>query len=170
MRNHPYMNDAKHGGGLIIGEGCHFIDLMNYFMKSNYSTFNVISPSLDDDSIIDSNNIIANIKYENGSLGTIIYTTIGNTKYPKEQFEFFGKNMIININNYEKISIVADNNLYIKYSKIDKGHFSLLEEYGKFLMGKSDDTNLPVNNNAINSMKLTFEIVKKQRKLKNECE
>ena len=139
-------------------------------MRSNYSNFNVISPSLNDNSVIDSNNIILDIKYESGSLGSIIYTTLGNTKYPKEQFEFFGKNMIININDYKSISIVKDNNIDIKYSKIDKGHFSLLEEYGKFLIGKSDETNLPVNNNAINSMELTFEIIKKQKKLQDECD
>ncbi len=165
MRNHPYMNDAKQGGGVIIGEGCHFIDLMNYFMDSNYSKFQVISPSLNDISLIDTNNIIANIKYENGSLGSIIYTTIGNINYPKEQFEFYGKNMIFNINNYEKLIITSDKNINIKYGKIDKGHFSLLEEYGKFLLGKSNGKNLPLNNKAIESMKLTFEII---RNLKNE--
>jgi predicted dehydrogenase/threonine dehydrogenase-like Zn-dependent dehydrogenase len=164
MKDHPYINDPEQGGGAIVGEGCHFFDLMNFFMNAPPREILVSMPSLGDTNLTDTDNLVANIKYENGSLGSILYSTIGARKYPKERFEFFGKNTVIFIDDYVELTVEGMEHQRKRFKEVDKGHSALLEAYGRYLAGDSGVKGLPVNSEAINSMKLTFDVVAKLRK------
>lgn len=160
MTADSWINDPEEGGGAIIGEACHFFDLMNYFSESIPNSIKVSSISSNDKSIITDNNIVANIKYKNGVLGSVLYSTIGNKTYPKERFEFFGKDTIIFADNYKKLEIVSNKKMKKKYTGMDKGHYHLLDYYTKFLKNKyNGNIELPINEVAINSMWLTFNVI-----------
>ena len=160
MTADSWVNDPEEGGGAIIGEACHFFDLMNFLAESKPNRIQTSSISSDDKSIINDNNIIANIKYQNGVLGSILYSTIGNKAYPKERFEFFGKNTNIFLDNYKEMEIVSNKYIKKKYKGMNKGHYKLLESYTQYLRNNyNKNIELPLNEYAINSMKLTFNVI-----------
>lgn len=85
------------GGGRIVGEVCHFLDLVRYLANSEILKWNAINL----DKIKDCLSI--QLKFKNGSIATINYFTNGNNKYSKENIEIFNNGKIIKINNFRKL-------------------------------------------------------------------
>ena len=125
-----WTQDLNVGGGRIIGEACHYIDLISFFCGSNVKSVLVNSLGIKQD--VKSDNVSISLKYENGSIGVINYFSNGNKTYPKERIEIFqdGKNILIE--NFRKISFYGYN---MRSKKIfqDKGHkaqFNLWNKMG----------------------------------------
>ncbi len=85
------------GGGRIIGEVCHFLDLVRYLADSEILNWNVINLGKIDDCIS------IQLKFKNGSIAIINYFTNGNNKYSKENIEIFNNGKIIKIDNFRKL-------------------------------------------------------------------
>ena len=85
-----WIQNAGIGGGRIIGEICHFVDLMQFFTDSD--PVNVFADCIQskNSKIQDADNIIILVKFKNGSVGNIIYTANGDKSLPKEYIEVFG--------------------------------------------------------------------------------
>src|SRR6185295_5564489 len=86
------------GGGRIIGEGCHFIDLMRFLTGAPIESWQVSSLGRagDDKASI-------NIKFADGSVGTLHYFANGHSAYPKERVEVFGAGRILQLDNFRKL-------------------------------------------------------------------
>lgn len=131
LDNWVYTNE---GGGRIVGEACHIIDLFNYFTESEivHCSFEKIkSKTL---SVKDSDNVSINIKYKDGSLCNLIYTTVGNHDYPKEMMIIHYDNKTISMNNY--LSLTGYGVSLNEKSKIqDKGQLAQLKSFYNLLKG-----------------------------------
>ena len=68
-KNH-WTNDLNIGGGRLIGEACHFLDLIMYLAQSKIIDLNIICSQ---DEKVCSDTFSLNIKFENGSIGNINY-------------------------------------------------------------------------------------------------
>lgn len=114
-----WVQDMDVGGGRIIGEACHYIDLISYFTDSKVEE--VIMNSLGTEADIGTDNAAIILKYENGSQGVINYFSNGNKAYSKERIEIYdqGKNIIID--NFRKSSYYGYKSSGMKKSQ-DKGH------------------------------------------------
>lgn len=90
-----WVQDIKVGGGRIIGEACHLIDLVSFFTESEI--VEVYASSLGTDPTSSTDVVSIHLKYLNGSLGVINYLANGHKSYPKEKIEVFyqGKNLVI---------------------------------------------------------------------------
>jgi len=114
-----WVNDPEIGGGRIVGEGCHFIDLAMFLADSP-----IISVSAD--AMKDSNNlnntVVINLKMENGSIASINYFANGNKVVPKEQIEVFCGGTIAQIDDFKSLKIFGRKVKRIKYKGQDKGH------------------------------------------------
>ena len=94
-----WTQDPEVGGGRIIGEACHFVDLLRYlageairevipcFMKKE-GPQDILSFSL---------------KFADGSIGTIHYFANGNKAFPKERLEVFCAGRILQLDNFNKL-------------------------------------------------------------------
>jgi predicted dehydrogenase/threonine dehydrogenase-like Zn-dependent dehydrogenase len=115
-----WVNDLKIGGGRIIGEACHYIDLMIYLTNSKVISVNMsalgLSPAENTD------NAIITLKFENGSQGVINYFSNGSKSYPKERIEIFCQSKNIVIDNFKRIEAFGFNNFKSKSGTLDKGH------------------------------------------------
>lgn len=96
--NH-WINDMKIGGGRIIGEVCHFIDLLRFLAGSKIYSWSCATM---ESGINDTVSIT--IKFLDGSLGTINYLTNGHKAYPKETLEIFSAGRVLKLNNYRELS------------------------------------------------------------------
>lgn len=94
--NH-WVNNPNIGGGKLISEFCHFLDLSNYLIGKKVISFNKICQQ--DNS---KNNFSVQLKYEDGSISIINYFSNGNLSFPKEELNVFFNGKVIRINNYKK--------------------------------------------------------------------
>jgi polar amino acid transport system substrate-binding protein len=121
-----WVNDPEIGGGRIIGEVCHFIDLASFLTNSNVEKLSAFS--MENKSSKDT--VIINLFYNNGSVVNISYFTNGNKNFPKERIEIFSEGLIFQINDFKILNIIGKTKKSFSYKKSEKGH---TEELNKFL-------------------------------------
>lgn len=93
-----WTQDMDVGGGRIIGEGCHFIDLLRYL--ANSCIVDVQARAMDS-SCKDSVSIL--LSFANGSIGTVNYLANGNKGFPKERLEVFCGGGIAQVDNFRSL-------------------------------------------------------------------
>jgi predicted dehydrogenase/threonine dehydrogenase-like Zn-dependent dehydrogenase len=94
-----WIQDPQIGGGRIIGEVCHFVDLLRYVIGSPISA--VHSGLLKQDGPQDTLSVTLN--FADGSLGTIHYFANGNKAFPKERLEIFGNGRVLQLDNFRQL-------------------------------------------------------------------
>jgi predicted dehydrogenase/threonine dehydrogenase-like Zn-dependent dehydrogenase len=115
-----WVQDLKIGGGRIIGEACHYIDLMIYLTNSKVKSVNMSALGLTPSENTD--NAIITLNFENGSQGVINYFSNGSKSYQKERIEIFGQGKNIVIDNFKRIEAFGFSNFKSKSGSLDKGH------------------------------------------------
>ena len=88
------------GGGRIIGEACHFIDLITYLSGSLVDS--VVMNSMGENPEVNIDNATILLKYQNGSTGVINYFSNGNKGYSKERIEVYSQGKTMVIDNFRK--------------------------------------------------------------------
>ena len=124
-----WVHDPEVGGGRIIGEACHFIDLCSYLAGSRVTAVCMNAMGTNPDEMTDNATII--LKYENGSNAVINYFSNGSKAYAKERIEVFSQQRVLVMDNWRKLSGYGFKNFKAMSSAQDKGHanqFKLLVE------------------------------------------
>ena len=100
IANDHWVHDSSVGGGRIIGEACHYIDLMRFLMdqKIESATSTSFGPSISGK--LNEDTVTITIKFNDGSFGTIHYFSNGSNGYPKETINVFVGGKILNLNNF----------------------------------------------------------------------
>lgn len=104
-------------GGRLIGECCHFVHALNFLIGGKPVRISTNSIPVAG-AIINEENFSITLEYDNGSLGTIIYSALGNFKLPKEYIEIYGAGKIMTIDNFKKAKVFTPN----KTEKISLWH------------------------------------------------
>ncbi len=126
-----WLRDPDVGGGRIVGEGCHFFDLMMWFVDSE--PVSVIASALNNDL----DEMTATVTYADGSTGTMIYTGYGSSTYPKEYFEVIGGGGIGVLDDFKSLTLSGLSGKSQTLRKQDKGHAALLENFVDAIQGKA---------------------------------
>lgn len=114
-----WIQDETVGGGRIIGEACHIVDLLK---AMDHSLIKDMKISFADNSAYPmKDNASITVKFESGALANVIYTSMGSKKYPKEQLKVFSNGNVGELNNYVSMRIFG--NIHTKKVKLkqDKG-------------------------------------------------
>ncbi len=114
-----WIQNPQIGGGRIIGEACHYIDLINFLTGSTVTEVVTNTQGLGTDLYSDNASIL--LKYRNGSQGVINYFSDGNKGYPKENIVIFDQGKNIEIDNFRKIKYYGYHSRG-KSRPQDKGH------------------------------------------------
>lgn len=95
-----WVQDLNVGGGRIIGEACHFIDLMRFLIGSpiieHQSMMMGDAPGIE----VRSDKITINLSFADGSFGAIHYLANGGSAFPKERVEVFCDDAVLQMDNY----------------------------------------------------------------------
>jgi polar amino acid transport system substrate-binding protein len=121
-----WVNDPEIGGGRIIGEACHFVDLAMFLAGSPIIS---VSAEAVNDSDNLNNTVIINLKMENGSIASINYFSNGNKEVPKEYIEVFSGGTIAQIDDFKSLVIYGSSIKKFKYKGQDKGHAACVRAY-----------------------------------------
>ncbi len=93
-----WTQDSEQGGGRIIGEGCHFIDLLRFLAGAPIESHtSVAMKSATGDTVT------INLKFADGSLGTVHYFANGSKAFPKERLEVFSNGAVLQLDNFRKL-------------------------------------------------------------------
>ncbi|KPZ52384.1 1,5-anhydro-D-fructose reductase [Pseudoalteromonas sp. P1-13-1a] len=99
-----WTQDPAVGGGRIIGEACHYIDLMRFLAGSKIKSFSAIKMSENDYVEVTEDKAIITITFEDGSVGSIHYFANGGKSFPKERVEVFCDDAVLQLDNFRKLT------------------------------------------------------------------
>ncbi|MGK4006236.1 bi-domain-containing oxidoreductase [Sorangium sp. So ce1036] len=124
-----WLADAAESGGRIVGEGCHFVDLMSYWAGS--SPVRVSAHGLGAEGAYRrDDNVIATLTFADGSVGTLIYTAMGDPSVPKESYEVFCEGKIARLNDWRALSLTERGKTRTTRAlRADKGHAAQLAAF-----------------------------------------
>ena len=151
LEKQHWVHDKEYGGGRVLGEMCHFIDLVLFVTDSDpkkISTFYMKSV----DENYDSLNTI--IKHKNGSISNISYLSNGGSSLSKEFIEISSGNVTFQIDDFKILRIFSNSVKVIKLRSQDKGHKSQIEKLIHSIKN-GEDPPIPFNE-IYRSMKTTF--------------
>jgi predicted dehydrogenase/threonine dehydrogenase-like Zn-dependent dehydrogenase len=114
-----WVNDPEIGGGRIIGEGCHFIDLAMYLAGSKITS---VSANAMEDANRLYNTVVINLQFENGSVASVNYFANGSKNLPKEQIEVFCGGTVARIDDFKTLTVYGRSSKTTKFKGQDKGH------------------------------------------------
>jgi predicted dehydrogenase/threonine dehydrogenase-like Zn-dependent dehydrogenase len=99
-----WTQDPAVGGGRIIGEACHYIDLMRFLAGSKIKSFSAIKMGENDYVEVTEDKAIITITFEDGSVGSIHYFANGGKSFPKERVEVFCDDAVLQLDNFRKLT------------------------------------------------------------------
>ncbi|MCB0449757.1 MAG: bi-domain-containing oxidoreductase [Confluentibacter sp.] len=121
-----WVHDMEVGGGRIIGEACHYIDLCSYFTGSKVKAVCMNAMGLNPEENTDNATIL--LKYENGSNAVINYFANGSKAYSKERVEVYSQERTLVMDNWRKLQAFGFKGFSKTSSKQDKGHYNQFNE------------------------------------------
>ena len=153
-----WVQDPQEGGGRIIGEVCHFVDLMQYLLNSRSEVarneanrrsgssqpVKVYAEPIsgNNSSLINNDNVNITLKFADGSVGTISYVANADPSVPKERVEIFGENSVAIIDDYRQVKLTKGGKTKtLKRFNQDKGH---LKEFEAFVKSIKNGGELPL--------------------------
>lgn len=98
-----WTQDITVGGGRIIGEACHFIDLMRFLANSEIVSVQARRMGDDPAVLITEDKASITLGFADGSFGTIFYLANGAASFPKERIEVFTAGRVIQLDNFRKL-------------------------------------------------------------------
>lgn len=149
-----WIQDKTVGGGRIVGEVCHFIDLMT-FMCSSLPVKVMASALPDPDGNNDTVNII--VEFENGSTGVVAYYANGSKSLTKEYFEVYSAGTTGIIHDFKEAEVYGRKVSKSKTSTQDKGQPAMMSHFFESL--KSGKAPIPMNE-IFAVTKATFAVLK----------
>jgi len=151
-----WIQDPVTGGGRIVGEACHFIDLMQYFTGSLPIKVYASCINGDNDKLPNEDNVCIIIHFSDGSIGSLTYVASGDKSLPKERVEIFGDGKVGIIDDFKKGEL-HQNNKVKTLNLQGKGH---KEEVQAFLQAVSTGGPMPVDFESIRqTTAATFKIL-----------
>jgi len=118
------------GGGRILGEVCHFVDSLTYLCGALPIEAQAAAAQGHSDAVT------ALLRFADGSVGTIIYSSLGDPSLPKEYLEAFGAGRAITLDDFTELTIHADGKAKTIKARQDKGQAKLVAAFLDAARGK----------------------------------
>jgi predicted dehydrogenase len=117
-----WVHDPEVGGGRIIGEACHFIDLLT--LLAGGPPVRVTASGLPDADRYSDDNVVITLAFSDGSIGTITYVANGSRSFSKERLEVFAGGRTAMLDDFRRLETYTDGRRRIWRDRLgqDKGH------------------------------------------------
>ena len=116
-------HDPDIGGGRIVGEACHFVDLIQFFTDAMPVNVYAETVSGGSGNYLSGDNVTATLKMSDGSVGTIMYTAAGDKAFPREMVEIFCDGAVYVIDNFKSWQITKRGHKAGKRGRsVDRGY------------------------------------------------
>jgi predicted dehydrogenase/threonine dehydrogenase-like Zn-dependent dehydrogenase len=126
-----WVSDPREGGGRVIGEVCHFIDLFSYWADSlpirvSAHAIGAGAAHSPDD------NLVIGLSFRDGSVASLLYSSMGDASLDKESYEIYCGGKVARIEDWRTLAITAKGRTRkSRVLRADKGHVAELEAFVK---------------------------------------
>jgi predicted dehydrogenase len=120
------------GGGRVLGEACHFVDSLTYLCGALPVDVQAAGAQGLGDAVS------ALIRFADGSVGTIVYSSLGDPSLPKEYLEAFASGRAVTLDDFNKLTIHAGGKVRTVKAAQDKGQAALVAAFLDAARGKAE--------------------------------
>jgi predicted dehydrogenase/threonine dehydrogenase-like Zn-dependent dehydrogenase len=124
-----WTQDPALGGGRIIGEACHFIDLISFLVGA--PPVSVVAHALPNGGKYHDDNVSMTFTFPDGSIGVVDYLANGDKSFPKERLEVFCEGTIAVLDDYVSLTTVRDGRKTVQSGAQDKGWKAEMAAFAK---------------------------------------
>jgi predicted dehydrogenase len=127
-----WIMDPIEGGGAILGEGCHFFDLMAWFVEFEPVSIFAQNLSLPQDTLTSESNLTCTISFEDGSVGSLVYETVGNRGLGSERVEISAAGTSVVVEDMKRLWVWGGPGPGVKQKKswkAEKGYYEILNDF-----------------------------------------
>ena len=131
-----WVNDPEQGGGRILGEACHFVDFLCFLAGA--CPVEVQGQTVGNPGQYSMDNLIATLKFANGTVGTISYLANGDKSASKERVEVFGGGSTAILEDYRHLELIRQGRKQVTRARTaqDKGHKAEMQAFVDAARGK----------------------------------
>ncbi|WKZ40265.1 MAG: bi-domain-containing oxidoreductase [Anaerolineales bacterium] len=119
IQSNHWTQDPAIGGGRIIGEACHFIDVLTFLVGA--PPVSVTAHALPNNGKYSEDNVSMTFTFPDGSIGVVDYLANGDKSVPKERLEVFCEGMVAVLDDYASLTTVRDGKKKVENGAQDKG-------------------------------------------------
>ena len=103
-----WVQNAEEGGGRIVGEVCHFIDLMQFLTGAPPVFLFAEAISAKSSKIVDADSVFITLRFADGSNGAVAYLSEGDKGLAKERLEIFGAGRVFVLDDFRRATLYKD--------------------------------------------------------------
>jgi predicted dehydrogenase/threonine dehydrogenase-like Zn-dependent dehydrogenase len=137
-----WLNDPEEGGGRLLGEGCHFVDLLAHLAGAPPLGVQAVAVPSAQRPLECSDGIVATLRFANGCVGTLLYSGAGDTRLPKERLEAFGGGLSAVLDDFRRLELYRGGRRELVKRRQDKGHGAQIAHFLKTVRGEVEVTDV----------------------------
>jgi predicted dehydrogenase len=116
-------------GGAILGEACHFVDLMYWLLDSEPVSVSAFSLPTGHQGVIGENNLVASFHFADGSIGSLTYCTVGSRTSGGERVEVFAPGIGVAVDGFKRLTVNGTVRRTLRQFWPDKGSATQLGSF-----------------------------------------
>ena len=162
LANDHWHHNPEIGGGRMISEGCHFIDLARHLVGSPITQVEAVQFGAEGDYMINDDKVSVVLRFADGSIASVQYLGNGSKDFPKERIDVFCSGKVLHLDNFRVLRGYGWRNFRkMKLLRMDKGHEAEIKEV---VNSVSNGSSAPIPIEEIMEvMEATFSVVDKAR-------
>jgi len=122
---------GEEGGGRNLGEACHVYDLFTFLTGSHVCSVEAMSLRSSTGGYSSTDNFVATMRFEDGSVASLTYTALGSKEFPKESLEIFVDGKVIEMKDYRRLTVHGAKIHGLETKNPEKGHREELEVFSR---------------------------------------
>ena len=155
-----WLRDPEDGGGRLVGEGCHFVDLAIHLARSAPVSVSATGSPPPDGPVDGSDTFGITIRFDSGTTAQVLYTGAGDTRLGKERIEVFGGGLSAVIDDFRRLELYAERRRTRVNGNRDKGHRAQVAAFVDAVAGRQAP---PDWRSYVTAMRATFAAVESLR-------
>jgi predicted dehydrogenase/threonine dehydrogenase-like Zn-dependent dehydrogenase len=148
-----WLHDPDEGGGRLLGEGCHFVDLLASLAGSPPVSAHALAVPEPERPLECSNSFTGLLRFADGAVGSLVYAGGGDSRLPKERIEAFGGGLSAVLDDFRRLELYRGGRKTVMKSRQDKGHRATLS---RFLEAASSAAEAPPAESYLASSRATL--------------
>jgi len=150
------LRDSEEGGGRLLGEGCHFVDLLIDLAGSPPTSAYAAAVTVPGRAVDQSDDIAAIVRFPGGAVGTLLYSGSGDPGLSKERVEAYGGGFAAVIDDFRRLELYRSGKRVVIKSRQDKGHAAEIAAFVRAVRGKGE---IPSAQSYCDSTRATLALV-----------